>query len=410
MQSLADPCVFYSLRHGEDGQQRLGGVVAVATDDLLHGGDEVHLQQMAKIQKKYKLGKYQFGQGRFTGKNFITQPDGSITVNQEHYTKEKLLMINIEKNRKRQRYSHCTEKEISNLRASVGALSWLAKESRPDLAGKVALLQQSFPKPRVRDLIEANCITAEAQKTPESGIRIMPIKPENLRVGVATDASWANTPEKDQLENDPRDSWEETTSHWIRHHRAPRKNLFHPGAHSGPDLHDLLPGRRTVADDGRINDDVWTQGNATTSMWSSTTWTGKTYFAKQPEGQKLDHGDINETFLMNCSSQGGYVMMFYDKRLETEPKQHMVSVTSWKSTRLKRKTVNTLSAECQSLISGVGQIHWHRFLLLELLGADMNHQDWERRLTSIPFVAVVDSPVITRLPQQAGLHLHPGRR
>lgn len=69
----------------------------------------------------------------------------------------------------------------------------------------------------------------------------------------------------------------------------------------------------------------------------------------------------------------------------------MISVTSWKSTRLKRKTVNTLSAECQSLIPGIGQIHWHRFPLLELLGGDMNHQEWEKRLASIPFVAVVDS-------------------
>ena len=324
LQSLADPCVFYSLRKTAEGGQRLGGVIAVATDDLLHGEDEVHLQQMAKIQEKYKLGKYQFGQGRFTGKNFAMQPDGSVTVNQEHYTREKLIMITIERNRKKQRYSHCTEEEISRLRASVGALSWLAKESRPDLAGKVALLQQSFPRPRVRDLMEANSITAEAQKTPESGIRIMPILPENLRVGVATDASWANSPEKDQLEDDRRDYWEETTSHWIRHHQAPRRLLFHPGANQGPDLHDLLPGRKTVADDGKTLDDQWIHGNATTSPWSSTTWTGKTYFAKQPAGQKLDHGEINETFLklMNCSSQGGYVMMFYDKRLETEPSQH----------------------------------------------------------------------------------------
>ena len=280
VQSLADPCVFYSLRKTTNGQQRLGGVIAVATDDLLHGGDEEHLQQMSKIQKKYKLGKYQLGQGRFTGKNFTMQSDGSITVNQDHYTREKLITIQIEKTRKRQRYSHCDEKEISNLRASVGALSWLAKESRPDLAGKVALLQQSFPRPRVRDLIEANNITAEAQKTPESGIRIMPIEPEHLRIGVATDASWANSPEKDQLEDDQQDHWEETTSHWIRHHRTRRKILFHPGASHGPDLHDLLPGRKTITDDGRTMDDLWTQGHATTTSWSSTTWTGRTYFAK----------------------------------------------------------------------------------------------------------------------------------
>ena len=85
------------------------------------------------------------------------------------------------------------------------------------------------------------------------------------------------------------------------------------------------------------------------------------------------------------------MMMFYDKRMETEKKPHMVSVTAWKSTKLKRKTVNTLSAECQALIQGVGQIHWHRFLLLELLGHDLANHEWERHLTSIPYVSVVDS-------------------
>ena len=84
-------------------------------------------------------------------------------------------------------------------------------------------------------------------------------------------------------------------------------------------------------------------------------------------------------------------MMFYDKRLELEKQPHMVSVTSWKSTRLKRKTVNTLSAECQSLVTGIGQIHWHRFLLLEILGEDMSGQEWEKKLAAIPYVSVVDS-------------------
>ena len=83
--------------------------------------------------------------------------------------------------------------------------------------------------------------------------------------------------------------------------------------------------------------------------------------------------------------------IFYDKELETSDRPRMVTVTSWKSTRLKRKTVNTLSAECQSLIHGVGYVHWHRFILLEILGTDMSGQEWERKLTEIPYVAVVDS-------------------
>ena len=268
-QSLADPCIYYKIN--ENG--KLSGVIAVATDDL-HGGDEAHLEAMEEIKKNYKLGKYQFGKGKFTGKYFEQQEDFSIVINQAHYVAEKLFDIPLEKSRKRQRFSICNDKEISNLRASIGALSWLSKESRPDLAGRVALLQQAFPKPRVKDLIEANAITTEARRYPDSGIKIMPIEPQNLRVGVATDASWANSRDKEYLENTTSDYWEETATHWIRHHTSPRTTLFHPGAAEGPDLHHLQPGRRTVDNTGRVLEDEWTRGNSI-RVWSADHWTEK---------------------------------------------------------------------------------------------------------------------------------------
>ena len=170
----------------------LSGVIAVATDDLLHGGDEEHQKAMDQIKNKYKLGKFQYGAGKFTGKMFTQQEDFSVVVNQENYMQEKLFEINLEKQREKKRYTFCDEKEITQLRASIGALAWLAKESRPDIAGRVALLQQVFPRPSIKDIIEANSITQEARKHPASGIKIMPIEPENLRIGVATDASRSN--------------------------------------------------------------------------------------------------------------------------------------------------------------------------------------------------------------------------
>ena len=392
-QSLADPCIYYKLKTNlETGKEQLSGIIAVATDDLLHGGDHDHEEAMNKIQTKYKLGKFQYGAGKFTGKLFTQHDDYSITVNQENYVQEKLFEIHLEKSRKKRRFSFCDDKEVSSLRASVGALAWLAKESRPDIAGRVALLQQVFPRPRIKDIIEANSITQEAKKYATSGIRIMPIAPGNLRVGVATDASWSNARSQDQIEKDGPDYWEEKSQHWIRHHLTPRRTLFHPGATPGPDLHDLQPGRRTVNNLGNTKEDDWTRGNSTTT-WDSQPWTGQTIFTKQLPGHELEHSHISDCFLkmLNCSSQGGYVLMFYDKRMESENQPHMVSVTSWKSSRLKRKTVNTLSAECQALIQGIGQIHWHRYLLLELLGAPMSTTDWERHLASIPYVSVVDS-------------------
>ena len=347
---------------------------------------------MEQIRDTYKLGKFQFGQGKFTGKQFKQKEDFSIEVNQENYTKDKLVNIELTKPRKRQRYSLCDEKEISALRTSVGALAWLAKETRPDLAGRVALLQQSLPKPRILDILEANSLTTEARQTAASGIVLMPIPVQRIRVGVATDASWGNSRDKEQLEDGKEDFWEETDAFWIRHHLTARRTLFHPGAHHGPELQGLLPTRKTIADDGESLEDQWTTSESIRT-WKNDTWTGKTFFAKQPPGQELEHTKINDMFLklLNTSSQGGYIILFYDKNLETEAKPQMVSVTSWKSTKLKRKTVNTLSAECQSMIMGIGNIHWHRFLLLELLGHDMKEQEWENKLAEIPFVSVVDS-------------------
>ena len=253
-QSLADPCIYYKHIKATEGR-RLSGVIAVATDDLLHGGDEHHMKCMEQIKDTYKLGKFQFGHGKFTGKYFRQKENFSIEVKQENYVKDKLINIQLTKQRKRQRYSMCDEKEISTLRASVGALAWLAKETRPDLAGRVALLQQAFPRPRVLDLLEANALTLEAKQTATSGIVLMPIPIERLRVGVATDASWGNSRDREQLEDGKDDFWEETSSFWIRHHIKPRRTLFHPGANLGPELQTLLPSRKTMTDGGQTVED-----------------------------------------------------------------------------------------------------------------------------------------------------------
>ena len=239
--------------------------------------------------------------------------------------------------------------------------------------------------------MEANLITKEAQKDPTSGIRIMPIAPEKLRVGVATDASWGNSKCIQAPEASTQDYWEETKTSWIRHHISPRKTFFHPGMVAGPDLHDLLPLRVTVRGEEQVEDD-WTKATAF-GKGGDSLWTGRTVFSKQPAGKILEQSQTNETFLqlMSWSSQGGFIMMYYDKDLEVSKQAEMVSVAGWKSTRLKRRTVNTLSAECQSMVMGIGYIHWHRYLLLEVTGKVLSEAQWEAQLTSIPFVAVTDS-------------------
>ena len=62
-----------------------------------------------------------------------------------------------------------------------------------------------------------------------------------------------------------------------------------------------------------------------------------------------------------------------------------------KSYKLKRQTVNTLSAETQAIAAGVGGVHWQRFMLLEAKGHPIGGQGWEEKLSDLPFIAVTDS-------------------
>ena len=106
-QSLADPCLYFLHDPQREGWQWLTGIISVATDDLLHGGDQEHQENMKRLNEKYKLGKFQYGAGRFAGKQFTPQEDGSILVEQEHYVTEKVQFIDLPKTRRSQRYSVC---------------------------------------------------------------------------------------------------------------------------------------------------------------------------------------------------------------------------------------------------------------------------------------------------------------
>ena len=93
--------------------------------------------------------------------------------------------------------------------------------------------------------------------------------------------------------------------------------------------------------------------------------------------------------LRGSFSEGGLAVKL--ARMEDSESDFPISIIQWKSYRLKRNTVNTLSAECQALVAGIGEIHWQRFLLLEVLGYRPDLHDWQDLMQKIPFTAVTDS-------------------
>lgn len=187
VESQLDPCLFFLFKKLSDrGEHAISGILGIATDDVFHGGDAEHWANIEQVSKDHKLGKNQTKSGRFTGKDIALQPDGSIFIGQQSYVEDKFQAIPLEKKRRQQRFARCTSKEIEQMRGALGTLSWLSKETRSDLAGRVALLQQSFRHPRVKlkDFEAVNKVVHEAHEYKHLGILVKPIPIGNLRVGV----------------------------------------------------------------------------------------------------------------------------------------------------------------------------------------------------------------------------------
>ena len=113
----------------------------------------------------------------------------------------------------------------------------------------------------------------------------------------------------------------------------------------GPDLYEIQNDRMTTYNQ-KCHEDQWNHRDSQQAV-GQVPWTGQTVFLKQ----KVSTGKketINERFLQNqrLASQGGYITFFYDSKMEVEEVAFSISVVSWKSYKVKRCTVNTLSAEC----------------------------------------------------------------
>ena len=247
-QSVIHPCLFFLDAEGIDGQV-IDGIIALTTDDILHGGNDRHHRQIDEIRKRYTLGKDTHGTGRFVRKEIRKNTAGSVTINQEFYVDQKVAEIPLSKERRKRKFSPCTPAEVEQLRGLVGTISWLTKETRCDVAGKVALLQQAFPRPQVKDLIAGNALAKETIQHEDISIKVVPIPLDRLRAGLVTDASWGNSKTCGTfLEGEKsEDYWEETETTWIRHHQTPRTISFHPLAvPDGPDIHTLTSQRMTT--------------------------------------------------------------------------------------------------------------------------------------------------------------------
>ena len=79
-----------------------------------------------------------------------------------------------------------TTVEVRSLRECTGAVQWLAKESRTDLAVQVSMSQQALSDPWVRHCRQANAMVRRARQYHDSVWHFLPVPLDDLRLVMHT--------------------------------------------------------------------------------------------------------------------------------------------------------------------------------------------------------------------------------
>ena len=171
-----------------------GKIVAVLSsnvDDLLHGEKKEYEGAMQRILKAFSVREENEDEFRFCGKEVVQHADFSITVTAKDNT-EKIRPISIGGGRKLTDKN--TADETTCLRSVVAALSWVARQVRPDLSYRVSKLQTVAGKGHVKDLRECNKVLEYAVQHSSQGIHFASsgIDWDDAVVCTITDASFCN--------------------------------------------------------------------------------------------------------------------------------------------------------------------------------------------------------------------------
>ena len=104
----------------------------------------------------------------------------------EKFVGERLNEVALAKGRSLEKEAEATEEEKAATRAALGALTWAAKEGRPDAAAAASLIASCLNRLRVQDIVDLNKTIKEVKKNEKLPIPVQPIGLDRLCFGVIT--------------------------------------------------------------------------------------------------------------------------------------------------------------------------------------------------------------------------------
>ena len=107
--------------------------MAIEVDDLMTAGHSLHEEKMKQLQRTFQFGKWVMLQdtpegASFNGRRIRQMKDYGFKIDMIKFVNERLPMVDIPPQRKKEKESPVTEEERKQARMICGALNWICKE------------------------------------------------------------------------------------------------------------------------------------------------------------------------------------------------------------------------------------------------------------------------------------------
>ncbi|CAE7937367.1 rps4x [Symbiodinium sp. KB8] len=176
---------------------QLRGIISGHVDDFLFAGDskDVQWQQiLQQIKQRFQWGDWEQDEFVQCGVK-VEKVKGGFALSQVQYV-ESLREIPLNASRKRQRQEATSEKEKSQLRATLGSLSWLAQQTSPHLSAEISLLLSEVATSQVLTIIKTNQLVQNVRQRKEHQMLIHAFpEDQELAMFAWVDAGNTNRPD-----------------------------------------------------------------------------------------------------------------------------------------------------------------------------------------------------------------------
>ena len=192
IRNLVEPCWFTLFN--ED-QSHPVCQVLIEVDDFIvscHPTWKEKIKQ--KLTSRFAFGKWENDEAEYAGRH-VRCTNSAIYIDQEKYVTEQIHPILLPKGRKSAKDQKLSPEEFQSFRSLIYKINWVARETRPEVAGTASIMASRHPSTTIQDIITVNKVVNFLRSTASRPLTIWKFPPEEMCFMMVSDAGGVNTKE-----------------------------------------------------------------------------------------------------------------------------------------------------------------------------------------------------------------------